>query len=934
MRTVDRTKQIDSLVISLATFVAMASLYLMFNEKYFYHTSGFQNDNKEQIASLSSSSNDIRKKSQSNIMWLPIEEGSSLYNEEMVFTGAASKARITFNDMSYIDLGNDSLVVLNKKDDQSTLEFHKGEISGNLGTRVKVKLKDGLELKGDASFTLKKTELGITLDVFEGEIELGKQKVAKAQKLIIKNNEIKVIEQIEIQSPLSNTRLWVKEGDQRYISFSWKAFTGANKYRFKLLQDGDKKIEISSKVLDQTKVKIKLLTRDQNYKWCVEALSANGESLSSIELNFQVRSIKIPQTLSPFTKTNFLLSKKTGDQTDLLSVPLRFKKSFSGEYLLEVAKTKMFKDLIMTKKLGTDFLLHSFAKGSYFWRVKSLANNERSESYWSDYSEFTIKENYNLDLPVILAPIAQQRFISKTKKQNISLKFNNISNYEVLLAKSLNFADNETKKIILRKSDGLILSDLQLGRYYIKTRQFNETKEVSDYSSVLYFDVELETEIPVPQLEIESMEIEVLNKQKSFSLFSYAYAGDEILQSIPLKWGEIKSAISYTIQIALDKGFKKKVLTKEVFKNKIIFPIKEYRTYYWRVSVKNKTGKSSNFSRVGIIKVKAKAVKLKKTDSFVYVKDRDSSYELAWPIKKGVTQYLLETKSSDQQQWSKTILKGNKLVVDVPAVEEFLWRVTPLDKGKNKIGDRSNISKINISVYPSELNSVALMTPIKQQVFKQEVYGHVLVDFKWNEVSGADFYVLHVSETKDFKKVLAIRKRKVTFAKIQMDYNRNKEYYWRVKAVNEAAKIDSNWAIERKFSFDVKDIQKRDMFAHTNCSDSNLTPAGIIYPGVEDEVEINLSWNFNDDNKVFYYEVYSANEKFIEKNTVQTKNHIIKVKNNSSYLVKVCSLGSEKITKSELQKFVSKAKVHKVKALKDSVFFTSVGYSQVDLSIG
>lgn len=109
-------------MLSGATFVATEYWYRTTNPKQISYS-------EAPIAHVTSINNEVLRKPTTQQIWLPIGPGEALYNKELIKTDPSSEVEIHFLDGKTLNLGPDSIVVVQKNEEQVALELMKGNIS-------------------------------------------------------------------------------------------------------------------------------------------------------------------------------------------------------------------------------------------------------------------------------------------------------------------------------------------------------------------------------------------------------------------------------------------------------------------------------------------------------------------------------------------------------------------------------------------------------------------------------------------------------------------------------------------------------------------------------------------------------------------------------------------------------------------------------------
>ncbi len=97
------------------------------------------------------------------------------------------------------------------------------------------------------------------------------------------------------------------------------------------------------------------------------------------------------------------------------------------------------------------------------------------------------------------------------------------------------------------------------------------------------------------------MEMQAL---QSPSLFRPKYGGISTTDQVTLRWREVTSAVSYSVELAYDSLFVNKVFTTKVDTIVLRTPQLTNHQYFWRVKAYNSNGLAGAWSEVWLFTVK------------------------------------------------------------------------------------------------------------------------------------------------------------------------------------------------------------------------------------------------------------------------------------------------------------------------------------------
>jgi hypothetical protein len=274
----------------------------------------------------------VRRKAGSSYAWSNVDTKEDLYKKDSLQTGPSSAATVKFNDGSMLEIGENSLVVID--DIQNIqLNFQRGSLI--------VRRKDGSDSK-------------ITID---------KDGKAKVEELPIR-----------LMAPDPLTNYWVPERGQKSVKFAWEP-RGENQpesYSFQISNDKAFRADRTKTVqISDTNVKeANLQLAPGRYYWRVAGKGAQPS---------EARQIIVSQALAlkPTSPSRQKLSIWGADS----SLPFKWATPQSSDDAIENAKHEIeistdpeFKTKVLSQAVAADSGLASlknFAEGQYFWRIQS-----------------------------------------------------------------------------------------------------------------------------------------------------------------------------------------------------------------------------------------------------------------------------------------------------------------------------------------------------------------------------------------------------------------------------------------------------------------------------------------------------------------------------------------------------------------------------------
>jgi hypothetical protein len=255
-------------------------------------------------ALLSSTRGSVKNKRADTLVWKKSKQNMGLYDRDAVQTGTHSYATITFDSEHQLSLGPDTLVIVNRleedflfKDRQSSLVLVAGELHGVLNRHSKKETKLTVSMLAadvnissidNASMAPVKFKIRVnednssTLMVTQGSAEISVQgvsrKVLADQIITVQQGEIPPMaeslpDQVYLKSPASNKKFYYRDIPNA-IRLKWKS-SDAAQYRLEMSRDSSFQETILSEVTDKSVFKHSNLYAGQYY-WRVVGINESG----------------------------------------------------------------------------------------------------------------------------------------------------------------------------------------------------------------------------------------------------------------------------------------------------------------------------------------------------------------------------------------------------------------------------------------------------------------------------------------------------------------------------------------------------------------------------------------------------------------------------------------------------------------------------------
>ncbi|MES3038240.1 MAG: FecR domain-containing protein, partial [Bdellovibrionota bacterium] len=537
--------RIDRSIFTAAAVLLLLFSYFLYDDSFLF--SGGAESNQEQVGTIKTLRNDVRRKNQETFSWSPALAEQNVRHLDTIFTGDNSEANIQLNDGSVIKLKPNTLVTINMRDGQMSLDLKYGDLVGEFSKDSQLNLMVNGESQtingaNQSSIQIKKNKGGdLDLQLLNGQASLGNQAIKNAVPPKITNSDLN----IEKFTPDEAFEIpFTSLGDQ------------AN-FEVVVAQDSTFQTVVLRKKTERMAVMAPSGFPDGSYSWKVTSLRPDGTvwvETPARKLNVSVTAT--PQWISP--KANDKITKRIKSGATILSasVDLSWSPSRAAlEYEVEIAADPQFMNVTSKFKSSlpevTSPLLVS---GQYYLRVRGMKGELSTP--WSQTHAMTLDVLMNnLDAPKLARrnidftpPLpAERRPASEMTPQMEWSNVNGADNYVLQLSKTPEFADGFEKQLT---NTTFNWEKYKAGRYYFRViAQGNDgSKSPPSQTGVVTID---------PGSPI----IDKINPL----VFSKMAPGQvPPPQSVDVKWTNVASATNYELEIDKDPNFKSptKVITR------------------------------------------------------------------------------------------------------------------------------------------------------------------------------------------------------------------------------------------------------------------------------------------------------------------------------------------------------------------------------------
>lgn len=382
-----RKSRLDRVLAAALTLVAATVFVLLAADVHLFALDPPALPQTTPMATLSMAENVVRRRPAELPLWDAADASQPLFPKDAVFTDEGSAATLTFDDGTRIELGESTLVAIEKAEAKTVLNVMRGSLRAALG-----EASEAVLIKVDRQGTLltpsKAADLRIEVardgkarvEVVKGKATVGEREVEisadQTASFSSSKDEVKP-EQIAVRltAPAHKTALRLKAGEG--VKLAWQAVRGKPPYVVELARDqGFRKIVATRTVSVEGAVTQAL--EAGTYWWRVRAGATTSE-----ERRFDVSAVGGPSLYRPARGEAL---EAEGDSVQLLWEGI----TGATGYQVEVARDK--KVVAKGQARGNGYGTPPLAAGSYSWRVRIAED----DAEWSSVGRFEVKAKAKL----------------------------------------------------------------------------------------------------------------------------------------------------------------------------------------------------------------------------------------------------------------------------------------------------------------------------------------------------------------------------------------------------------------------------------------------------------------------------------------------------------------------------------------------------------
>lgn len=519
-----------------------------------------ENTGSEQLAQVTATSEDSRKKFSTSLQWLPIETGDWLLDGDTIRTSDRSEIEIRFNDNRLIKVDPNSTFVIQKSKDEISLDLKEGSVfvdskqatDAKTANLVLVADNKKLDLSGaKAQISKDKNSKGdVKVNVIEGKSQIRDEKgnvkdLTSGQAVSLNKNGMQVQEEIKIISPSikkesDKTTLiyYIDPETDTTVSFRWK---GTPKKDETVLMVGENKDSLKSKELIQPgKENVNTILAPGNYVWKLVSRNPVTKQVTydSAIYKLSVQSRYSVLVLGPKTDEIFIYDNAP------INISLKWQKPSAFKSLvLDVSKSPTMSDnfIVSSRNVSNaqEFAMTINSEGEYYWRVATKYEDMERPIYTKVQKFRVVKKEPPKPPPTLTwsNTVEKQFYLDKP---TITINWDALTRKEDIAKWKLEILNAESKSVLTREQTEIrfVNDQMQPGNYKITIEPFD--KNGVSLGKTAPKNIEL-LEMPLPKAPVINSQVIKRNQNTNKYYFESGI--------VNLQWDFQSAVRSYEVEI-------------------------------------------------------------------------------------------------------------------------------------------------------------------------------------------------------------------------------------------------------------------------------------------------------------------------------------------------------------------------------------------------
>jgi hypothetical protein len=564
-------------LINRTFFTIPILLFLIMVLSFFLYrnlTKKVQSTDNPKIGVLTFKTRTIQRKYDNEVIWESISTTTEIHNKDTIRTEELSDAVLTLEDGTKIQIGENSMILVDFSNNNWNLNFAYGTVAANredgkTDSVMNIQSGDTKIVVGGGGLTLDKAgeNLNVKVDSGQAKITSGnkEQQINSDQVASLSKDGMKVsTSNYKLTSPEDRSIKVILTGKEKII-FSWASLgkLNNNSVNFELATDsGFRRVVFNQKINSNT---LSHSLQPGSYYWRLSYKDDTGAQQFTGISRFSLVQKENLKIFSP--NKGQIFTHLPGIE----SAPINFswsKAEVVSSYNIQISKNEDFSNIFLQKEtLNNSISFSDLPEGDFYTRVIGKSSIEGISELVSGINNFSINSRSDLEKPLLYEP-SNGKSVSKLTIPESGLFFSwkdssDFENYQFILADNSNFSNPIIDKIV-DSNFQKVTNELTSEKYYWKiigNSKSGNKKESETFQFQVSESVNLVLLRPVNGSKIDlTDDSKVILSWKPFP--NIGTASIEISKS--LKW---------------DQAIKREKITSSSY----TFNVETPGIYYWRL---------------------------------------------------------------------------------------------------------------------------------------------------------------------------------------------------------------------------------------------------------------------------------------------------------------------------------------------------------------
>lgn len=666
------------------------------------------------IGTLTFKTRTIQRKYDNEVIWESITTATEIHNKDTIRTENLSDAVLTLEDGTKIQIGENSMILVDFSDNNWNLNFAYGTVaterSANASDSVmNIQAGNSKIQVGAGGLSLDKSgeSLNVKIDSGQAKVTNGgqTQEIAKDQIANLSSEGISVNDiEYKLLTPLDRS-ISVIEGNNKSIVFSWSKLGKSKLIGVKIevsTDPGFKRIVSTQNIKSDS---ISLSLAPGSYYW---RLAYKDDKASNRFTAISKFSIEKKENLRLFTPSQGQNYSFIPGSTSLPISVSWSKLQLASNYNVQISKSSDFANIILQKDTFNNSISFSdIPEGNYFVRVLAKSSIEEMGLITSNSHSFSVTTRIDAVKPSLFEP-SNGKTVSKFSIPDSGLFFSwkdssDFSEYEFYLSNNANFT-NPIAKDSSSSNFYKLTNDIKPGKYFWKI--IGKTKTgIQKESDVYQFQI------------TESINLALLRPNNGSQIDL------DDASSLNLSWKPFPNIGTVTLEISKNKNMESTILKEKVSGTSYKFVTDSTGIYYWRL-VWNGDGESAEseiFNFTTSKKLVAPNLQIPSKNQIVDMTLRDSLiFQWSSVVEADLYQLLVYdvTGIKEREIINVKIKELKYILTDLTKLNEgkFRWEVKSLTKNNDDSFSSSNTNRADFFIKLDSGSITKILTPGKVYV--------------------------------------------------------------------------------------------------------------------------------------------------------------------------------------------------------------------------